>query len=287
VTLRPPSSRYQLTWNQFARKEDGRWILVLPPYYAGLFTARFPSLMAKSATGFRNSSTGKTKYAFFQGLDDPAVRKIEAFLEFFARAVCLSTNKHLGDRFADELDFCLALDFNRPSPTEGRTEIGEWEYQAKYHQAEAALAELANGLAQAIHWLPRSWIPKPRLLTCVPSDPGKEFYLPAGLAEAVIANVPASFWGVPDPRITARLKDAKHSAKNLTVDQKMAQWEQILQAKGVQLSRSVRDCSVIVVDDLYQSGASLWSFAEYLKGRQAGTVVGLACVKSLRDTDNQ
>lgn len=111
-------------------------------------------------------------------------------------------------------------------------------------------------------------------------------YLPARLAEAVVESVPDSFWGVSDPLVMASLKEAKQSAKNLKVEQKIAQWEQIVQAKGVRLSRSVRGCSVIVLDDLYQSGASLWSFAKYLKGRQAGTVVGLACVKSLRDTDN-
>jgi predicted amidophosphoribosyltransferase len=85
----------------------------------------------------------------------------------------------------------------------------------------------------------------------------------------------------------SRLKSAKKSAKNLTVDQKIAQWEKIAEAGGIELSRSVRGCSVIVVDDLYQSGASLWSFAKYLKRNGAGAVVGLVCVKSLRDTDNQ
>lgn len=68
---------------------------------------------------------------------------------------------------------------------------------------------------------------------------------------------------------------------------KIAQWSSIIQSNGIKLSRSVKECSVIVVDDLYQSGASLWSFAKYLKSQSAGAVVGLACVKSLRDTDNR
>jgi predicted amidophosphoribosyltransferase len=79
----------------------------------------------------------------------------------------------------------------------------------------------------------------------------------------------------------------KPAAKNLTVDQKIAHWKRIVQAEAIQLSRPVEHGSVIVVDDLYQSGASLWSYARYLKSKQAAAVVGLACVKSLRDSDNR
>ena len=120
----------------------------------------------------------------------------------------------------------------------------------------------------------------------VPSDPGKGFYLPAELAKAVVQIVPDSFWGAYRPLVKATLTAAKQSAKNLSVGQKIAQWEKIVEDKGIRLSRSVRGSSVVVVDDLYQSGASLWSFAKYLKAEQAAIVVGLPCVKSLRDTDN-
>ena len=61
--------------------------------------------------------------------------KVRGFLSFFGQAVCLGVNKHLKDDFSDELDFCLALAFNKASPQDkARTEIGEWFYQAKYHQ---------------------------------------------------------------------------------------------------------------------------------------------------------
>jgi predicted amidophosphoribosyltransferase len=287
VSLRPPSSRCQLTWKVFDQGADGSWKLVLPRYYAGLFEVSFPSLVKKARAGFRDSSTGKTRIATFSDLDEQGVRRIQGFLEWYGRAVCVSTNEHLESHFADELDFCLALDFTRPSPDQDRTPIGEWEYQAKYHQDEAALAGLAKELCQAARWLPPSRMPQPRLLTYVPSDPDREFYLPAELVEAIRQDMPAAFWGVEDPLVIPTLTVDKESAKDLTVAEKIAQWEEIVQAKGIRLSRSVRGCSVIVVDDLYQSGASLWSYAKYLKGRQAGMVAGLACVKSLRDTDNK
>ena len=43
---------------------------------------------------------------------------------------------------------------------------------------------------------------------------------------------------------------------------------------------------IILVDDLYQSGFTMWTVAQLLKKKGAKKVLGLACVKSLRDTDN-
>lgn len=286
MSLRPDRSRDQLKWKQLEQKKDGSWVLGLPPHYARLFEACFPSIMAKSKNGFRYSSTGKTKLAFFPSLDNQAFKKVDGFLQFYERAVYLGRNKHLEGHFSEELDLCHALDFNKPSPDEGRTEIGEWEYQAKYNQDEEALAALAQKLSTAIGWLPRSSIPKPRLLSYVPSGPEKVFYLPVRLAQAVLGFVAETTWGDATPLVVPSLKAPKQSAKNMKVEEKIAQWEKIVLAGGITLSRSVRDCSVIVIDDLYQSGASLWSYAKYLKSQGAVMVIGLACVKSLRDTDN-
>jgi predicted amidophosphoribosyltransferase len=87
--------------------------------------------------------------------------------------------------------------------------------------------------------------------------------------------------------VVPALKEAKKSAKNVTVKEKLALWRSVVEKRGIKLSRSVKGQSVLVIDDLYQSGASLWSFAKYLKNLGATTVVGLACVKSLRDKDNK
>lgn len=287
MSLRPATSRCQLTWKQFVQKDDGSWFLNLPPYYAALFASYFPALMKNSRTGFRKSNSGRTEYAFFSQLPPREIQRIEGFLKFFGRAVCLGINKHLKGEFSDEMDFCLALDFAKPSPTEDRTEIGELEYQAKYQQNSEALGELQRELALAVRSLPPDVIRRPRLLTYVPSDPRQPFCLPAALTRGIVDMVPKTFWDDPKALVKPALTFAKLSAKNLTLDQKIAQWKQILQSNGIQFSRSVSHCSVIVVDDLYQSGVSLWSFAKYLKSRQASTVVGLACVKSLRDTDNR
>jgi predicted amidophosphoribosyltransferase len=243
--------------------------------------------MGRSPAGFQDSKSGKTSKARFFDLDEKDVRKIQDFIEWYERVWCISTNKHLEKDFSDELDFCIALDSNRPAPERDRTELGEWEYRAKYGGDTEALRGLAKELCRAIRMLPPARLPKPRLLTYVPPEPGKGFDLAAELAKAVVRDAPTTFWGVGDPLMVPALTADKKSAKNLTVAQKIAQWDKIIKAEGIRLSRSVKDCTVIVVDDLYQSGATLWSMAKYLKSRKAAFVVALACVKSLRDTDNQ
>ncbi|MFO0969136.1 MAG: hypothetical protein U0793_26575 [Gemmataceae bacterium] len=190
--------------------------------------------------------------------------------------------------FSDELDFCLALDFTKPTPTtEDRTEIGELEYHAKYHQSSEAIGELQKELTFAVRSLPPDAISRPRLLTYVPSNAVQDFCLPALLSRGIVDMLPRTFWSDAEPLVTPRLVVAKTSAKNLAVDKKIAIWTRIVRSDGIRLSRDVENCSVVVVDDLYQSGASLWSFAKYLKSRGARSVVGVTCVKSLRDTDNR
>jgi phosphoribosylpyrophosphate synthetase len=121
----------------------------------------------------------------------------------------------------------------------------------------------------------------------VPCAADRDEYLPAILTHEIIENFPSKFWETENPLMKSTLTIAKKSAKNMTVEEKIKQWKLIAQKEGINLSRSVKGASVIVVDDLYQSGASLWSFAKFLKSKGASTVVGVACVKSLRDTDNQ
>ncbi len=56
---------------------------------------------------------------------------------------------------------------------------------------------------------------------------------------------------------------------------------------AIKITGDVSGKDVIIIDDLYQSGFTMWTVAKLLKQNGAKTVLGLACVKSLRDTDNQ
>ena len=67
---------------------------------------------------------------------------------------------------------------------------------------------------------------------------------------------------------------------------KIPMWRDLYAADGVTLTESVAERLVVIVDDLYQSGATLWAYAEHLKSQGAAHVMGLPCVKSMRDSDN-
>lgn len=74
--------------------------------------------------------------------------------------------------------------------------------------------------------------------------------------------------------------------KQLSTKEKIGTWEKIYYNDGVILDNQVRGKNVIVVDDLYQSGTTMWEYAKFLKTLGARFVFGIVCVKSLRDSDN-
>lgn len=272
----------------FKETDSGDHLLALTPFYASLFQANCPSLMDKSEHGFGTTKSGKNKRAFFSGLSVREIQQIRNFIEYYKTCIVIGRNRHISPYFSNEVDFCLALDYNRSEPAaRQRTEVGELEYKAKYHHDRDCCARLAEMLATALRRVPVPVFARPRRIAYVPTDPKRDFYLPWNLTESIVKGVPDSFWGHEQPRLKSSLRLNKVSAKNLTVEQKVAQWNEVLDARGVELSGDVSGQSICIVDDLYQSGASLWSFARHLKEIGAEHVVGLVCVKSLRDTDNQ
>ena len=78
----------------------------------------------------------------------------------------------------------------------------------------------------------------------------------------------------------------KPNLKELPLSDKIASWRSLQESGAITLSHTVVDRTVVVVDDIYQSGVTLWSYAAYLKSAGAAAVVGMVCVKSCRDTDN-
>ena len=78
----------------------------------------------------------------------------------------------------------------------------------------------------------------------------------------------------------------KPQMKQLSIKEKIETWEKIYYNNVVILDNQVRGKNVIVVDDLYQSGTTMWEYAKFLKTLGARCVFGIVCVKSLRDSDN-
>ena len=75
--------------------------------------------------------------------------------------------------------------------------------------------------------------------------------------------------------------------KQLLLEDKIKVWHDIYKNGKVEIECDVYNKDVLVVDDLYQSGATMWEYAKYLKSLGAKSVWGLVCVKSLKDSDNK
>ncbi len=272
-------SRSQLR-SHFNEYEDGATSLFMSTdTYPDLFTLQYPEIVAKAPHGWRRKNMA---YLWFppNSLDENDLTKIKEWREKFAQYVLLGLNPNIAPHFGNELDFCMALDFNYV-PSEGkRTIYGEAEYQLKYQDSRQHVQVLANALVDAISDLP---IPAECLddfcISCVPSSPDVAS-VQYRLASAVAGKIAVDF-------VDADLNCPKPSLKGVTVDQKIPIWRKLYDDGCVVLSGSGEDRLVVVIDDLYQSGATLWMFAKYLKEQGASHVIGLPCVKSLGDSDNQ
>jgi hypothetical protein len=99
--------------------------------YPELFEHQFPEIVEKAPKGW---SQKKMAYLWFPPdvLDEEDLENIQAWKDKFERYVLLGLNTHIEDHFSDELDFCMALDFNIDPSAQKRTVFGEAEYQFKY-----------------------------------------------------------------------------------------------------------------------------------------------------------
>src|SRR5882724_4246276 len=168
--------------------EDGACVFGMScDTYPALFELTHQDIVDKAPKGWSVNKKGNCKYLWFppDALDEDDLERIDEWKQKFKTYVLIGLNQHIEEDFTDELDFCMALDFNRDPAAEKRTLYGEAEYQLKYQRSRPHLATLEGALATAVGDLP---IPdderESALVTYVPSDPD-EFSLPRILAKSV------------------------------------------------------------------------------------------------------
>lgn len=273
-------SRSQLRSHLNTYDEGAISFFVSSDVYPKLFDLQLGGIASKAPHGWKSSKNGTMRYLWFPGLDDAEVAAIEEWRERFEKYVLLGLNSHIEDHFTNELDFCMALDFNYDPSAEKRTIYGEAEYQLKYQRSRQHFQVLVNALKEAISDLP---IPSPHresfCISCIPG-PADEMTVPRRLAVAVANELEVDF-------IDAILNCPKAGLKGVPVEEKIPIWDGLYESECVELSDSVDGRLVVVIDDLYQSGATLWMYARFIKQQGAEYVIGLPCVKSLRDSDNK
>lgn len=169
---------------------------------------------------------------------------------------------------------CIAVGEHQSSPGV-RTRLGELERRAKYDADKSALNDLAIEMEAVFRRL-MGGLGIDSICAVPPSEPGK-FCLPASLSSLL-----ASRLGLNDLTERVRWRGCKPQLKDVDVDQK---WQR-LEAVGLDVDADLRGRNVMIVDDLYQSGATAHFVASKLQAAGAVELHCLAVVKSLGDTDN-
>jgi hypothetical protein len=224
------------------------------------------------------------------------MKEIKQWAEFAGnQCVWLKLGNQLQDHFSgSEVDHCIAGDFNFTTDGSGtigpRSVLGEAEFQLKYHLGELTQEKkqeyctvMSQSLLDAFDLLPLRGIgtPESPVVSPIPAQEGSS-KLAWAFAKHVAERKGVGF-------IEPRLLVQKPQMKQLTIQQKVTVWTTIYQtANSVALDpASVHGRDVVIVDDLYQSGITMWAYAKALTGAGVRNVFGLVCVKSMRDSDNQ
>lgn len=281
----------RLIWYKFERSDVDEWkLFLIPPLYARLFQSLHKSICDKRClTEWKISKSGKCAYNFFKDLSEDDITAIDSFLKAFTRYRLIGQNAILKPYFTDELNFCLALDKNYAPPVGGqykRTEVGELFKRAKYDKCQDSLSKLKELMTAAITKIPTADFSSNTCLTYMPRKLNEFFYIPELITSAVFKN--HALHSRPGCcLIESSLSENIASMKNLPFTTKAKYWDRLIRSDKIAISGSVSGKNVYIIDDLYQSGISMWSFAKFLKSRGAAQVYGLVCVKAGKDTDNQ
>lgn len=205
-----------------------------------------------------------------------------------------------------EIDYCIAGDFNRSSDSNGnisscRTPLGEAEYQLKYNSATLSPEDkkeyanlISHELFKAFDLLPLRY--RSRKIEHIIRI-GRQEILPPLISPVPARETPVKLaWALAQH--VARVKEfdclspylrlQKPQMKSLSLEAKKNALQALYVTSGaVELPEGiVNGREVVIIDDLYQSGATLHAYANFLKQCGAVRVFGLTCVKSMRDSDN-
>lgn len=244
-----------------------------------------------SPTGWKKSDRYNDLYNLWIPIDNVNYTIFNVFLEWAERCnscIWLKLNRYTKDSFDENiLDFCICSDWNYNfDGISGRTEIGEIEYNMKYGGtfSNNDCETIERYLKKCLSCIDNLY--GNVLVTTIPATKEKQNKLSWIIAKYVAEELEADFLG------TTLLKD-KPQMKNLCVSDKIREWKNIYKTEGeielsidTDLAYNLSESTVIIVDDLYQSGASMLCYAEYLKSLGVSNILGIALVKSLKDSDN-
>ena len=239
------------------------------------FAPCFNGCCKKENIGFRKYKGAKCKvYTYLNALSAGDATDIEQWIKLVSKYVAIR----------DFLSMTFALDYDKKSgnPDNEQTKIGKLRSRAKpygqtptkdtYNAADELVTECVRFLSRIECYLEYSDV-----IVAVPSShPKRQYNLPRYLAKNISDNV-------DKPDYSENVKSQKHKEiKDASVAEKLT----ILKGT-IQVDKEVfKNKGVILLDDLYQSGATMNYVAMKLLEAGAKRVMGLACEKTCRNDDN-
>jgi Phosphoribosyl transferase domain len=198
---------------------------------------------------------------------------IEQVLELFRKHICIVD---------DNLTEIFALDFHTKVSPEGfsRTEIGELVYQAKPYSklATQQTTQKAHELAKHFCTFAKkhpTYIAA-SIMVAIPPRPGKKFDLPSELVKFISTKLKIKNGSslIEKVRKTKPMKDCQ------TIESKI---ENVRDAFAIATGGDVEGHSVILIDDIYQTGFTMNEVGRVLIEAGASSVLGLTATKTAKD----
>lgn len=175
----------------------------------------------------------------------------------------------------DNLDLSLSISEHMDNE-ENRTKLGELEYQAKYNNSAKARIKIS---AQLIEFLKNTPYYKDCEHICaIPSSKLGKSNLPMKIAHRISLN--SNFI---DLSSEVAWKSEKNQLKELSFEER---WKE-LEKTDIEIKINTKVKSIILIDDLYQSGTTLQFVAMKLKEYGIKKVYGITIVKARKDSDNK
>lgn len=262
------------TWNALHEPVSAGtdWGLTFPSeVYCKLFDAAFPGL---DKNPWKAGAKG-LRATYLRGTSDTELEAVRTFIDDLRPLVVLS----------DLTDASVALAIRAATTGAGPpnlTELGRLIQVAKPYGKVAseenriAATKLARRLCQFVASMP-IYESVDGVVAVPPSDPESAFSLPRGFAFALARSMGKA--NLSEAVVKAK---ATPQLKNLAKGDKV---EALIGSVTVDAAK-IMGKTILVVDDLYQSGLTLNYIAEELRVAGAKVVFGLAAVKTLSNNDN-
>ncbi|HSW09892.1 MAG TPA: phosphoribosyltransferase family protein [Bacillota bacterium] len=156
------------------------------------------------------------------------------------------------DRHVSSSEFIGYNEYGHPQFDSTRTEVGEFLYRLKYRGDQAAVGPIAQAACDFV----RSW--NPGVDVIVPASPSRNR---AVQPLFLIADELGRLLGLPVDKTSVRKTKATPELKNVDYAQRVELLREAHDLEGDKL----RGRRVLLLDDLYQSGATMNALTHLLK----------------------